>query len=644
MTEAVEAESTHRLNVPSASSRVRRTLVGVAPGAIVATATFWLAYDGGTFGVAGRSAAAVIVWWALATGLALGVLPRTQPSRSLWLVLGGLAVYSALSVSSSAWGAAPAAAFNELNRVVLYAGVCALVAFAVAEHDATTWTDGLALGLVSVASLALASRLLPHVVRISSYDALAIIPQGAQRLSYPVGYWNGLAALGAIAAPLLLRTATAASAPLARAAAVGAMPILASTLYLTSSRTGIVACAVGVGVYFALGGRPVQTIAALVLGVPGTVLALYALRSHPVLVDGPFGTAAAVSAGRIVAIVILAVAIGTVGLFALLAVPAGRVRLSSRLHRPVVIGGLLLVALAIVLAHPVRLVQHFKQPPPAIGRAGYVQNHLLSANGSGRWQFWETAVREWQTKPVFGRGVGTYEAWQTQTGRLGVYVHDAHSLYLQTLGELGLAGLFALLAAFAGSVVALPRILAMPPLRRSAGVAALAGFLAFAVAAGVDWMWQLPVVAVVGMTLLGIVVATGRGPARQWRPVAKIAVCVLALLLIGAQALEAGSSRDLSASQAAARDQRLEIAHSRALAAAQLEPWGSAPYVQLALVDEKRGRLGAARGWIAAATTRDRNNWHVWAIAARLAAESGDIPEARRLLDRARTLNPQVSS
>ena len=58
-------------------------------------------------------------------------------------------------------------------------------------------------------------------------------------------------------------------------------------------------------------------------------------------------------------------------------------------------------------------------------------------------------MRENTTKPLTGTGSGTFEFWWARDGDTDETVRDTHSLYLQTLGELGIVG-FAL-------IVGLPR-------------------------------------------------------------------------------------------------------------------------------------------------------------------------------------------
>ncbi len=63
--------------------------------------------------------------------------------------------------------------------------------------SARAWLGGLALGLVIVAGLALVSRFEPSFG--GDQELGTFLPAAAGRLSYPIGYWNGLAA--AMASP-----------------------------------------------------------------------------------------------------------------------------------------------------------------------------------------------------------------------------------------------------------------------------------------------------------------------------------------------------------------------------------------------------------------------------------------------------------
>ena len=180
-----------------------------------------VAIDEGGYAIVGRQSLAVVVWWTLFLGFALGLLPRASGGRAFVVAAGSIAALAGLTLASLAWGANPEVAFLEFDRVLLYGGVFLLVATASTPRDAEPVCDGLALGIVAVACVALGSRLVPGVA--ADADIVRYLPAASERLAYPVGYWNGLGFLLALGVPLLLRPAVASERPWTRAAAIAGL-------------------------------------------------------------------------------------------------------------------------------------------------------------------------------------------------------------------------------------------------------------------------------------------------------------------------------------------------------------------------------------------------------------------------------------
>ena len=70
--------------------------------------------------------------------------------------------------------------------------------------SAVRWSDGIAAGIAAVGIASLASRLFPG---LGLTDSVSQFFEGEVYLSYPLDYWNGLAAFVALSFPLLLRAA-----------------------------------------------------------------------------------------------------------------------------------------------------------------------------------------------------------------------------------------------------------------------------------------------------------------------------------------------------------------------------------------------------------------------------------------------------
>ncbi|HZK15553.1 MAG TPA: hypothetical protein VFC52_03065, partial [Solirubrobacterales bacterium] len=260
---------------------------------------------------------------------------------------------------------------------------------------------------------------------------------------------------------------------------------------------------------------------------------------------------------------------------------------------------------------------------------------------------WGVAVDENSSRPLTGTGAGTFEFWWSREGDNDDTVRDAHSLYMQTLGELGIVGL-ALLLAFliallGGGVRAL---IGAEPERRALLAAALAGCVAFCFTAAFDWMWQLPVVPVC-MLLLGAILVAGRlrpegeanGPALALGP--RIAIAAAAVVAIVAVAIPLASTSLLRQSEAKAREGDLVAALADARGAQNAEPGAAEPRLQEALVLERLGDLPAAATAARAAVEREENNWRSWLVLSRIEAQRGNPTASVRAFRRARSLNPR---
>jgi hypothetical protein len=615
---------------------------GVAAGVLV------LALDGGTYSLVSRQSVAVVVWSAIALGMGfeLWYLPRRRSAGTIAVI--SFAAFTLLVGASTAWAANAESAFLEYDRAALYLGVFALAGLSASRSSARGACDGLAIGISAVTAFALASRFFP--ARLPSHDLPRFLPGSAERLSYPVDYWNGLAVLLAIGIPMLLRVAVVAGHAARRGLAAAALPAVAATMYLTASRGGAATAILATAVFIAAAADRWEALQATFIALLGSAAAIIILLDRHELVNGPSGSSAAAAQGRSAA-ALLALACLATGV--LHGWASSRIR---RLPRPRPEIGWATSGLAVILvlvlaasSHPRERLSTFAQPPTAItsSRDDFVNSHLLSAEGGGRWQFWRAALDEFESRPLLGGGAGSYEAWWARHGSIPVFVRYAHSLYLEVLGGLGVVGLVLLLAAFGSAMFVGTRSAVRLEGRERTNVAALiAGATAFLIAAGVDWMWQLTVVSVVGVACLGVLVASSsklqsEAAHRPRRHILRGIVVVAALAIVACEALPLLTQIELQQSQAAARRGDIAEARARATAAAQLEPWAASPHLQLALVDEQRNDLRSARVFIRRALDRDRSDWRLWLVGARIETKLGAIGDAKRSLARAVQLNPR---
>ena len=361
--------------------------------------------------------------------------------------------------------------------------------------------------------------------------------------------------------------------------------------------------------------RRAATVAALAVVAPAAAAAVAVVRDRPEIVNGPFTTALARQQGHTAAlwIVLACVACGLV--YAGFAAVGSGVRVRGRLETALLVAGILAAIVTVVAFHPVRRFDDFRRMPSSQS-AQSAESHLLSTSGTGRWQLWAAAVDQFRTRPVVGQGAGSYERWQTRHGTLGEFVQDAHSLYLQTLGELGVIGLVLLAGALAAGFTAGAAGLRSAEAETSLTAAALIAVLAaFSIASAFDWIWQLPSVAVVGVITLALAI---RRPGSRVEPAAAArqprarravltdlrswgaGLAAISVAAVVAEAVPLLSQLQVNSSRAHAAGGDLNRAVQDALRARALTPWNATPYVQVALVAEQGANYPAARAWISA--------------------------------------------
>lgn len=626
---------------------------------LLAVLLFALAFANGGTGLTARTLVALVAWWTVVAAVVLGVRPLTQTSRASLVPGLALAAYAALTLASATWASSAEDAFTEFNRVTLYLGVFFLATM-LGRASLGRLCDGLGIAIAAVALAGVGTRLFPELP--SDRGITDSLSDAATRLSFPIGYWNGLAIFLALGFPLLLRLAIEAATPARRAAALASVPMLSVAIYLASSRGGVLAAGIGVAVFVAAAQRRLAAVQAGAFALGGSLLAIAAVSRGGTLINGPLDSAAAIREGRFATLALIVIA----GLVVAGSLLGGRLRLVERLSLPRPRGGVVVAATAIALlavflfGRPVERFEQFKQPPSAISFSedDFTKEHLLSGAGSGRWQFWAGAVDEWKSAPLLGRGAGSFEAWWAENGSIAYFIRDAHSLYLEAFGELGvLGGTLALVFVLGGIVVGIGRVRRLRGRDRLAAAALLATFVAYSVGAGVDWMWETTVVTVVAMIALGLLC----GPATEPRPrpaalgddrpshpgrrsqtlAGGAAIFVISWVVICAQAIPLLGSIKLEDSESAARAGRLADAARAANTARDIQPWASSPYLQLSLVREQTGALEAAEASIFQAISNDREDWRLWLVAARIQTKLGKIGPARQSLARAVSLNPR---
>lgn len=639
--------------------------------ALTAGLMLYLGIDGGGYDVVVRSDAGVVVWWILLVGAALSVLPASRLSVAAWIavaLLGGFVIWSAIA---STWSLSSERSLEEVSRLACYLGVLVLAVVSYGDRRRALGhaVAAVAAAVVLIMVLALLSRLRPGTFSGASTTA-SFLPGAHGRLSWPLNYWNALAAMVALGLPLLLCIATSARTLAAQAAAAGAIPLTALCGYLTFSRGGAIATAAALAAFMLLASERIPKLASLLVSAAGSAV-LIAGAVHRHAIEQGLTTAAARHEGATLLLAVVLVCAGVaiaqvgIGLAArhgtlprLLQISPARAR--ALLAVAVVAG----VVAALALGAPGRVShawQQFKQPnaanlhQEAIGRYGAI-------SGNGRYSYWQAAVNAMPGHWLGGSGPGTFQLLWLPRAPFWSYVRNAHSLYIETLAEVGIVGLV-LLVGFLFMLVgtAIHRVMRSRFESRTQAAAVAAASIAFLVSAAFDWVWQVPVLPV-ALLLLGAGVlapraagaATGNAAAgaaagaalvgeashgrRVWAVRGGIIAAALACLIATGVPLAATNS--LRQSQAASSAGNTTAALADARTAIGLEPGAASPELQAALVLELQRRFGSAVADARAATADEPANWQTWLVRSRLEAEAGHPSLALAAYRRARKLNP----
>ena len=286
-------------------------------------------------------------------------------------------------------------------RTLAYLGGFVLVVIASRRAQARPWLGGLAVGLTVVGVIALLARFEPSIFGNPDADLAAGLPVAIGRLTYPIGYWNGLAAAMAAAIVLLCWWGATASGRWTRSASVAAMPPIMLALWMTESRGGIVAALLAFAVLVAAGPARTRLIVNLGFGALAGALLIALAETRAELLDNPLSPLAGAQGDQMLAITAAVVA-GTLALRYGLDRWIQPLAISRRAGRGAVVALAIAAVVALVAIDPIERYDEFKAPPSATefadGEIG-----LLRGGGSGRYQFWETAVDAFASSPV-GRG------------------------------------------------------------------------------------------------------------------------------------------------------------------------------------------------------------------------------------------------
>jgi hypothetical protein len=613
-------------------------LVLLAPAAVL-----YLAFNAGGYFPAAPGIVTIVLAQALVLRTTLAARPFEGFSRALAVPLAALTLYAAWQLASGLWAHATARVLDSYDRTLLYVLALALFGSLRYTRARASWlVRALLAGLAAVCIAGLISRILPHAWPTAHSFF-------SDRLSYPLTYWNAEGMIAATALILGLHlSADPAEPPAVRIAAAAVLPAIAATLLLTFSRGALGVAVVGLLAYCLL--TRWHTLAgALAASVPACAIAVRSAWDATLLATSNASGAAGIAQGRHVAFVVAACMVGAgvaraalLGLDRRLAGARIVVRRPPRAAR--LRAGAALAAIALVLAIALGGAGAVRREYDKFvhGTAGphvsQTRERLTDPANNGRLPLWRAAVDIFEGHALGGTGAGTYQQYYPRYRSEAVYVTDAHSLYLQSMAELGVVGLALILTVVLGILAGFAVRIRGPD--RGLFAALFAAALAWALHGAFDWDWQMPAVTLPLFMLAGLALARPQsaGVGLRGLPAGRTPVALAWLVLAVAPLLVSTSYASL---QHAGRDlQRGDCvaAKRRALSSLSLSVARPQAYAIVGVCDLRQGFAPAAVAAMAAAVSYEPQSWEdrFWLAVAR--ASAGRDPHAAA--QRALALNP----
>lgn len=502
-----------------------RRLVGPSvPVGLTLAAVGALSFLAGGY-IVGSATPVVVGWLLLAAVWLLAFRPAGVPSAPLLLavvILGLLALWTGLSIL---WSVGPDLSWVAFDYAALYVAAAALLAWGGRRRlQLLIASVGFLAGATAVAVYAYLGKVLPDLITHAQEYA---------RLAAPVGYWNVLAVMLVMAAPIALSLAARRGLhPLLRGLASAVLALLLITLFFTFSRGGFAAAAVMIVVYFAAARERLSSLIAVLCAAAPVAFVLWHLRDLETLFGPTTDAARRTAEGHTLA----AWTILALGLpFVLqVGVAYGHRRLSIRPSVVRWVGVAVLVAvLAVCIGGPLLYMQrqggvgdwvrtqytNFVEGPESEG--GNDAGRVLVVSSNGRVGLYRVALRQYRYTPLVGTGAGTFAFSNYRFRDTGLFVKHAHSQWFNTMSELGLVGL-GLLAAFVVAL-AVAVIATLIRLRRDRErgllAACLAASVGFVFHISGDWDWDM---AAVTLAFLLLAVTAARYGGSRETPVAVV--------------------------------------------------------------------------------------------------------------------------
>jgi O-antigen ligase len=565
---------------------------------------------------------------------AAALLRAPRPMRG-GAAVGRFALLAAVTALSIEWSVAPGESWIEANRTLAYlaafAGAVALANLRVCRAEAVL--AGLLLAGAAVVTYALASRVWP--AELAELEIYA-------RIGQPFGYWNAVGATAAMALPPALWLGARREGAVAiRSVAVPLTGLLLMALFLTYSRSSLLAAVVVVAAWLAFVPLRLRSVALLLTAAAGAAPVVAWASSRAAFTDDGVELSVREAAATTFGLLLLGLVVVLYGL--------GHALLRQRERRAVSPRARERTGRALAVAAAVAALVALVAFEPLSGGWGELTSETSVTTGgperlgkvtSARARYWRDAIDVFEEHPLEGAGAGGFGTAGLRFRDSNMVNRTAHGYVPQTLADLGLAGLALSLALLAVWLASALRAIGVarggrPPWSngRIAATALLLAVVAYGIQAALDWTWFVP-----GPTVMALVAAgwlAGSAPCRAAAPPrgrARIALAAVAGALALAAAWSAWqperadrrAERAISLASAGEVDDALEHAED----AQGIDPLALKPLFAEGAILQEAGRIDDARSVFRQAVREHPADAQAWLRLADFELEERDDPGA----------------
>ncbi len=465
----------------------------------------YYALSAGGYFVAQRSYGELWVLYLLVLGLLFSLQLRGGMPRLGWAEAGIFGAFTLWNLASVGWSFYPSKSFDEFIRAALYLAGFGLFYLYLARREWLAWLGHLFVGIaVIIAIRSLLGKVLPdHIIDPD--------PFGANRLNYPITYWNTLALFMSMAFVIGLRVIADKATRLATRCIYGPILFLfLVVIFYTVSRAGIVLLGVAIGIFLLTSMHRLRavmqtSVAFFWMGI----VVLISYKWLPAMIESQPAQDLKVGEGHKLALVLILLLVVTASTQWVLKRLEGKITITEALGRK--IGMILAISCAVIV------VGGFLGFTSAGGRGGpfswtksridaftsttkaestaTVEERLFSSQ-SERYQEWSAAVETFKEKPLTGTGAATWVVGWLKWRPFDMISKDGHSWFFENLSELGIIGA-SLMIAF----VVVFTLISIKDLRflkrgreREIYGAFFAACAALLIHAMIDWDWEMPVI------------------------------------------------------------------------------------------------------------------------------------------------------